>query len=267
MNRFKPIVGFVLSVVAILTVVETWAVHKEHLLQNQCQAQTTQTVVSSAGDNPASTISLSIPDRVDANKLVRLKSNTPGAWIITDQLDAADVLIYDGGRMAVFTGPSQRYKVNFVSQLSDGSYYQESQFTVIGGSPTPTPSPTPNPSPTPSPAPNVPSQELQNLFAPIRSIVQGADPSKAALFNGAWADYLIQFKVAANVPSSTSQFILATSTYMNAASEKLQLQGAFPGFTNALDAAINSYFGVADAAIDKQKTIDFLAALVWATSR
>jgi hypothetical protein len=51
---------------------------------------------------------------------------------------------------------------------------------------------------------------------------------------------------------------------MNAAAQQLQLQGAFPGFSAALEKAFNDYLGDQDVALSADKAQEFVAAIVWA---
>jgi len=128
-------------------------------------------------------------------------------------------------------------------------------FKVKGAKPTPVPAPVPNV--------NVPTAEMQTLMAPVKSVMAKADPNKAAIWASIWADYLYSVKTVSPLKTST-EFKTATKAFMNAAAAKSGLEGAFPGFTDAMDAAHSSRFGSEEGPLDWNKAIEFVAATVWA---
>lgn len=134
------------------------------------------------------------------------------------------------------------------------------EFKVKGDVPTP---PGPQP-PAPNP-PGVPSAELQAIVGPIKSIMAGADATKASTWKGAWSDFLI---VLPSTPlKTTGELKTAITSFTNAAATKANLQGAFPGFSAALEKAFVARFGAEDATLDPAKASEFIAAVVWACQR
>lgn len=135
------------------------------------------------------------------------------------------------------------------------------EFTVKGSVPTPPPGPSPGPDPVP--VPDMPSAEVQLILTPLKTLITAGDDAKAAKMAEAWADFHVDLKVN-GAPTSVAQFKSATAAFLNAAMVKGGLQGAFPGFSTEFEKAFTARFGAADATLDPNKAMEFVAGLVWA---
>lgn len=117
----------------------------------------------------------------------------------------------------------------------------------------------------PVPVVDVPTAEMQALIAPVKTVMLKGDPAKAAVWAGVWADYLFAVKTSSPLKTS-AEFKSSCKAFTNAAGAKAGLENAFPGFTQAMDAAFASRFGAEDGPLDWNKAIEFVSAVVWATS-
>ncbi len=108
-----------------------------------------------------------------------------------------------------------------------------------------------------------PDAALQAIVAPLRAVTAASDKVKAATLAVAWGDFKAAL-AAGPMPSTTGAFKVALGQFMNAASAKANLAGAFPGYSAALETAFNAQFGTADIALDATKAQAFVGALAWA---
>ncbi len=108
-----------------------------------------------------------------------------------------------------------------------------------------------------------PSVELQSALAPVVAVMDAAESSKAKAWAGAWEEYLSSI-YDDTPPETTGAFKSQLATAMNESASQLNLSGAFPGFTSAMDAAFADYFGAEDAPLDWTKAKEFVSAVVWA---
>lgn len=136
-------------------------------------------------------------------------------------------------------------------------------FALVSAYVPPGPNPNPNPTPTPTPDWPAPSADLQAAIAPVRTVMLAANDQQAAAWAGAWEGYYTSMMDRTPL-ASTAAFKSEISTAMNDAATQLNLAGAFPGFTAAMDGAFASYFGSEDVPLDWSKGKAFVSAVVWA---
>lgn len=146
--------------------------------------------------------------------------------------------------------------------------FAKDSLIVKYGTPVPPKPPTPRPTPTP-PAPKpvipsvpAPSADLQSTLAPVKAAIQAAPPAKVAQLQAMFMDLYNVFKGGC-VPSTTGGFETSLVQFINSAATSAGLAGAFPGFSAALDKAVDQHFGKEDVSLEKDKAVEFAAALVW----
>jgi hypothetical protein len=180
---------------------------------------------------------------------VRWFSASPGLNVFPAEL------LRDSRGTVVVAQAAGEYKL--VAYTALGSVPSDPAVVMITiGTPTP---PTP-----PVPGPDAPSAELQTLLAPVRTVmVASPDAAKRKVYAGMWLDFAAAFD-ANSTAMTTGQFKAAVQAFINAAATRANLQGAFPGFTAALDKSFTGRFGNQDGALDKAKALEFVKGLAWA---
>lgn len=131
-------------------------------------------------------------------------------------------------------------------------------FTVRGAPPGPAPGPLPTP-------PVVPTPELQSIVAPVKAVTAAGDVNKALLWATAWSDY--RAALLAAPPRTIGEFKAGAKAFTDAVAIKANLQGAFPGFGAAVEAAMVQRFGTEDGPIDAARAAEFVGAIAWACMR
>jgi len=223
-----------------------------------------------AASAPAQAPTITLPEVVkgDVGAFIRLSVQTNGKevrWVaVTPGLAVFPAeLLKDSRTTVVSSAVAGEYLVIAYTAVGDVPSDPATARVVIGRPAPPPAPPAPEP-PTPPPAPpvDVPSAELQQLVAPLRALTQ-LDRVKAAVWASAWSDFHLTLKTT-QPPAKTSEFKSAITAFMNAAALKGGLQGAFPGYSAALERAFVGQFGDADASLDPSKATAFVAALAWA---
>ncbi len=183
---------------------------------------------------------------VTNGKVVRWYAVTKGLRVITK-----DVAALGDCKSVYVWGDPGTYKLIAYTALGDISTEPVLTTVTIGPEPPVTP-----PIPT-----VVPSLETQAAMLPVKSIMAVADKAKARIWAGAWTDFLT--KLSANPPLTIGSFDAAVNAYGNQVGTSAGLILAFPGLSDATDAAFTKLLGKQDGPLDKAKATDFIIGLIW----
>lgn len=209
----------------------------------------------------------------DVGSFVRVSSETNGSqvrWYAASpglNVFPADML-RDSRSTVVVANMAGEYRLIAYTALGDVPS-EPAECRVVIGTPAPTPvppQPVP-PGPTPEPEPPPPDSDIASdlvaAMAQVKLVCHAQPKAKRTQFAKVWSDFASQLP---GTIKTTGQLKAAWQAYDAQAVAAAGLQGVFPGFGAAAEAAWVKVFGQADTDVDGKRAKDFFRALAWAVN-